>query len=124
MGRCDFEELEVYQLSERLADLVWDCVIRWDYFAKRTVGEQLVRAADSVGANIAEGRGRRDVNDNRRFVRIAWGSLNETQHFLRRAHRRRLLSDEQYSELTGITDILAPKLNAYHRALARRTTEE
>jgi four helix bundle protein len=52
------------------------------------VGKQLIRAADSVGANIAEGDGRGTYADNRRHVRIARGSLNETKHFLRRAYRR------------------------------------
>ncbi len=32
------EELEVYQLAERLSDSIWESVIRWDYFAKDTVG--------------------------------------------------------------------------------------
>ncbi len=53
-----FEKREVYRLSERLPDSVWDVVMGWDGFAKDTVGRQLVRAADSVGANIAEGTGR------------------------------------------------------------------
>jgi four helix bundle protein len=113
MARSDFEELEVYRLSEDLADEVWKIVIRWDAFAKQTVGRQLVDAADSVGANIAEGRGRRDTADHRRFVRIAWGSLNETQHFLRRAYRRNLLSSSQIQTLKRFLDPLPPKLNAY-----------
>jgi four helix bundle protein len=33
-------------------------MIGWEKFAKNTVGEQLVRSADSVGANIAEAQGR------------------------------------------------------------------
>jgi len=58
MGRPDFEDLEVYQLAERLANEIWHIVKEWDYFAKDTMGKQMVRAADSVCANIAEGRGR------------------------------------------------------------------
>jgi four helix bundle protein len=60
------KKLQVYQPSEKLADSVWDIVVPWDSFAKDTVGKQIVRAADSVGANIAEGRGRRSLPDNRR----------------------------------------------------------
>ena len=66
-----FERLEVYQLSERLGDAVWDMALGWDSFAKDTLGKQLVRAADSIGANIAEGYGRGSGADNRRFVRTA-----------------------------------------------------
>lgn len=61
----DFFELRVYQLSEKLADQLWEVILQWDYFARDTVGKQLVRAADSVGANIAEGCGRHSFQDNR-----------------------------------------------------------
>ena len=40
----------------------------WEPFAKNTIGTQLVRAADSIGANIAEGYGRGSFADNKRFV--------------------------------------------------------
>jgi len=53
-------------------------VLGWNNFARDTVGKQLVRSADSVGANIAEGAGRGRFLDNRRFVRMSRGSLNET----------------------------------------------
>ena len=117
MAKSEFENLQVYLLAEELADRVWDIVIPWNLFAKHTVGRQLVRAADSIGANIAEGNGRRDTADNRRFVRIAWGSLNETQHFLRRAYKRKLLKKEDADALAPIIESLGPKLNAYHQSL-------
>jgi four helix bundle protein len=85
-------------LSEELADDIWEIVLKWPMFAKNTVGENSVRAADSIGANIAEGTGRGSFQDNRRFVRIARGSLNETKHWLRRAFRRKLLTLEQNSK--------------------------
>lgn len=78
-----FKELEVYQLAERLSDEIWQIVATWDFFAKDTVGKQLVRSADSIGANLAEGTGRGSFQDNRRFINIARGSLTETQHWLR-----------------------------------------
>jgi hypothetical protein len=82
MASESFEKLKVYQAAaEELADLIWDVVSGWDEFARDTVGKQLVRAADSVGANIAEGQGRQSFADNKRFIRIARGSLNETRHF-------------------------------------------
>jgi four helix bundle protein len=113
MAKSNFEELRVYQLAEKLADEVWETVLTWDSLARRTVGEQLIRAADSIGANIAEGEGRGSYQDNRRFVKIARGSLKETQHFLRRAFRRNLLRPEHVDSLKTKTDALAPMLNAY-----------
>ena len=70
-----FEELEVYQVAERLSDYIWEVVQTWDRLAKNTVGSQLIRSVDSIGANIAEGTGRGSFADNKRFVRIARGGL-------------------------------------------------
>lgn len=117
MVRTKFESLQVYKLAEKLADEVWTLVSGWDSFARDTIGKQLVCSADSIGANIAEGSGRGSYQDNRRFVRIARGSLNETQHWLRRAHARRLLLPEQTCVLKPLVEELAPKLNAYLRSI-------
>jgi len=123
MTRTNFENLRVYQLSEQLADRVWEVVLGWDSFARETVGKQLVKAADSVGANIAEGTGRGTFVDNRRFVKIARGSLNETKHWLRRAFKRRLLSTKQINTVKPIIDELAPKLNAYLNSIGRESRQ-
>ena len=119
MARTDFQNLRVYQLAEQLADCLWPIVLNWNEFAKNTVGRQLVRAADSIGANIAEGVGRGSYQDNRRFVRVARGSLYETKHWLRRAFKRDLIDEEQVSKLKPCLDELAPKLNAYLKSIGR-----
>lgn len=80
MARTGFEKLRVYQLSEEIADKAWDVAIKWHRLAQDTVGKQLINAADSIGANIAEGTGRGSVAENRRFARIARGSLFEVKH--------------------------------------------
>ena len=117
MARSDFEKLGVYQLSETLADTIWDVVINWGSLARDTVGKQVIRAADGIGANIAEGVGRGSFQDNRRFVKIARGSLNETKHWLRRAYKRNLLDEGTVALLKPILDELAPRLNAYLKSI-------
>jgi four helix bundle protein len=119
MGVKSFEELRVYRQAEDLADIVWDIVLGWHALAKDTVGKQMFRSADSIGANIAEGHGRGSYNDNCRFVRIARGSLYETRHWLRRAFRRKLLSDEETQKLKIILDNLGPQLNAYLKSIGQ-----
>src|SRR5882672_1687669 len=113
MERTNFEKLRVYRSSEKLADELWRIVMSWGYFERDTFGKQLVRAGDSIGANIAEGAGPGRFPDNRRLVRMARGSLNETKHWLRRAHKRSLLTAEQIARLKPMIDELAPTLNAY-----------
>jgi four helix bundle protein len=117
MPRTNFENLRVYQVSEILSDEVWAIVSRWDHFAKDTIGKQLVKSVDSIGANVAEGEGRGSYQDNRRFIKIARGSLQETQHWLRRAFKRNLLDDSDLERLKPLIDTLAPSLNAYLRSI-------
>jgi four helix bundle protein len=114
-----FKELRVYKLSEKLADAIWQIVNEWDMFTKNTIGIQIVRSADSIGANIAEGVGRGSYQDNKRFVRMARGSLNETQHWLRRAYCRNLLTVEQIEALKRMINELAPQLNAYLKSIGK-----
>ena len=66
----------------------------WPYVDQRTVGIQLIRAADSVGANIAEAMGRWHRADQRRLLYVARGSLRETEHWVLVAQERGLLSPE------------------------------
>lgn len=122
MPRTNFERLRVYRLSEELSDKIWSIVITWDAFSRDTVGKQLVRSSDSIGANIAEGEGRGGYQDNRRFIKIARGSWQETQHWLRRAFTRKLLNDEDVKQLKLILDKLAPTLNAYLRSIGAKSS--
>ena len=114
-----FEDLKVFQLAEQLADQVWDIVLQWNYFEKETVGKQLVKAADSVGANIAEGSGRGSPKDNQRFIRISRASLNETKFWLRRCYKRKLLNENQVDSLKQIVDEIGPRLNAYLKSIGK-----
>lgn len=83
MEKTNFENLRVYALSEELADKIWKITVNWNNFSRDTVGKQIVRSADSIGANIAEGAGRYSLLENKRFAHIARGSLYETKHWLR-----------------------------------------
>ncbi len=117
MGSLALEKLEVFRMSEQLADAVWTMVNSWNNFAKDTVGKQLVRAADSIGANIAEGYGRGSYQDNRRFVRISRGSWYETRFWLRRAHTRGLLDPAVVRSIRPVMNRLGPMLNGYLRSI-------
>ena len=52
------EELQVYQLSMEFAEKIWTVIDSWNYFERSTLGKQLIRAADSIAANLSEGFGR------------------------------------------------------------------
>jgi four helix bundle protein len=60
---------------------------------------QMRRAAASVGANIAEGCGRRSDGEMKRFLQIARGSANELEYHLLLAKDLRLLPADEFAEL-------------------------
>lgn len=122
-GKQGFERLEdvrVYVLAESIADRIWDEVIRWEYFARDTVGKQLVRAAGSISANIAESYGRYHPRDVVDFLYHARGSLYETKSWLVKAKRRGLSKPEICEDLIQDVDNLAPQLNAYINSKRKR----
>ncbi|MFL5896782.1 MAG: four helix bundle protein [Thermoleophilaceae bacterium] len=86
----DYRNLVTYRLAAELAAAVHTQTATWPTFERWTIGKQLVRAAGSIGANIAEAEGRFQPRDRRRFLFIARGSLNETRHWLELARRQQL----------------------------------
>ena len=105
LNRTNFENLRVYQLAEELADAVWDLVLTWDMFARDTVGKQVVRAADSIGANIAEAWAKRRYPAH--FVSKlidADGDLQETRHWLDRAVAYGYLTVEAGTAMESLCD--------------------
>ncbi len=106
-----FEDLKVLQVSERLCDGVWEEVRRWDVFARETVGNQFVRAVDSVGANIAEAYGRYHFGEKLQFFYYARGSLFESKYWLNRARSRNLYPVEQAKSLEKDLSDLIRSLN-------------
>ena len=107
------EDLELYQLAESFSDEIWFIVLEWDYFAKDTLGKQLVRAADSIGANIAEGFGRYHFKENKNFCYFSRGSLIEIKGWINKAKTRKLISESQYSEYLNKLSAIHLKLNIY-----------
>jgi len=100
-----FKDLVAYGRAVALADELHDIVVNWPKPDLWSSGIQLLRAVDSVGANIAEATGRWHTPDRRRFLYIARGSLMETEHWLLCAERRGLLP-EGWSD--RVTDVRRP----------------
>jgi len=97
------------KVALNLSNYVWKVVIKWDYFARDTVGKQWVRAVDSGSANIAEGFGRYTKKDKINFYRYSYGSIKESLDWNEKAKSRKLISDEQYNHIYSELNKL-PKL--------------
>jgi four helix bundle protein len=85
-----FRDLLVYRRAVALADELTEAVRDWSSEDRWTIGVQAMRAADSIGANLAEAHGRGPFPDRRRFLFIARGSGFELEHWLERAEQRKL----------------------------------
>ena len=111
------DELDIYKLSMEIGDEIWELVIHWDNFAKNSIGNQIVRSADSIAANISEGYGRYYYSDNKKFCYYSRGSLLETKVWLTKAYNRGLIKDEIYNGLIEKLKLIHFKLNAYIKSL-------
>lgn len=104
-------DVRAYKISSSLSDYVWDIVIKWDYFAKSTLGEQWVRAVDSIAANIAEGFGRFHKKDKEKFYYNSRGSLLESIHWTSKALKRKLISPKEDEYIMEVLQSLPREIN-------------
>jgi len=118
------DEIEVYQRSMQLGELVWKVVNNWKYYFQSTIGKQLVKSADSISANISEGYGRYFYKENRNFCFYARGSLTETKTWIVKAKNRNLISEKDFSFLIRELQVLHFKLNNYINSIGRNPNND
>jgi four helix bundle protein len=114
-------DLDVYKLGEELSDMIWDDYDQWPEKAQRTIGLQVIRSADSISANLAEGYGRFTAPDRKKFYRYSRGSFEETKTWLRKSIRRQLMEKERITQYEEVIKELGPKLNAFINATKDRS---
>ena len=85
---------------------------------------QLRRCSVSIAANIAEGYGREVRGSFVQFLRIAQGSLKETETHLLLAERVGIVKRKQIADLLRHTDELGRMLHSLIRSLQRKTAAE
>ena len=114
------QDLKVWQ---KAMDLVVQCYRLAAEFPKSEVyglTSQLQRAAVSIPANIAEGRGRRSTKDFLRFLDIAYGSLMELETHLQIADRLQYSSPDRINPLLQLSAEIGRMLNGLQVSLERR----
>ncbi len=106
MSYPKIDELEIYNLAIDIAERVYKIASNWERIDLNTVGYQIIRSADSIGANISEGYGRYFFKENKQFCYYARGSLFETNTWLLKALKREILSEEEYQILNSELELL------------------
>ncbi|HEX6845384.1 MAG TPA: four helix bundle protein [Chitinophagaceae bacterium] len=105
-------DIGAFRISFHLSNYVWEIVLNWNGFSQRTIGEQFVRAVDSISSNIAEGFGRYGKKDKIKFYRYSQGSLSESLNWNEKSKVRRLLSGEDYKYIFSELQKLPKSINS------------
>lgn len=116
--RYKFEDLEVWQLSLDLSDLIYDLANMLPRVEEYNLKSQINRAATSIALNIAEGSTSQSDREQIRFLGYSIRSLIEVIGCLRIIERRKYI---QNVDLTGkieeVSDQLFIKLQAFKKSL-------
>ncbi len=104
-------QIAAYTKAFHLSNMVWECTSGWDSYAKNTVGQQFVRAVDSISAIIAEGFGRYHKKDKIKFYYYSFGSVKECLDWNEKARIRRLISEEIYVKIFSTLEVLPKEIH-------------
>lgn len=107
----NIEDISSYKMATTLSDLIYSTVTKWPWFDKQTTGTQLVRAADSIAANIAEGFGRYHKKDKIKFYYNARGSTFEVAHWIQTAIKRKLIRSDTHGRFLSLLQALPKEIN-------------
>ncbi len=95
----DFKNLKVWAKAHQLTLAIYLCTRKFPKEELFGLVSQMRRAAASVGANIAEGSGRRSDPEMKRFVQIARGSASELECHLMLARDLGFLTVTEFGNL-------------------------
>ena len=81
------------------------------------ITKQLLRSATSIGANIAEGAGRKTNKDFARALYFSFGSIKELEHFLLLAKDLNYIDICNFNAFNQQLEIIGKMLNKFIQCL-------
>jgi four helix bundle protein len=117
------EDLEVYQIALEISNLAWEIYNELPREHRFNQGNQFLEAADSVGANIAEGFGRYHYRDSLKFYYNSRGSLLELKHWNTLFIQRTLAKSENLKKMSELTEKEHFKLNSFINSFKSRNLD-
>ena len=115
----DFKNLKVWGKVHLLTLAIYEITRKFPREEVFGLTSQVRRASASIGANIAEGCGRRSDPEMKRFVQIARSSANEVECHLLLARDLQLLAVEEFKDLEAKTLEIQRMLAALTQRLGR-----
>jgi four helix bundle protein len=119
-----FRKLLAWQKADDLAAEVFRLTEKEMDARHRWLSLQIVRAAFSVTANIAEGYGRSSLADYARFLEVAGASLNEVENGLHFTRRNRVLAPESLAAAEELRRVTGNLLFGLARSLRSKLTNK
>jgi len=120
----DYTKLLVWQRARSLTVAVHEATRRIHPRAAPGLRAQLLRAAMSIGATIAEGAGRESRPDFARFVTMAISSTSEVEHHLTVCTDLGLVDDSIVGRLTDRCQEIRKMLYGLRRAILKADAED
>ena len=117
------EDLKLYQECLNFEQEVWNIVNQWEGFNRDTVGAPMIKSADAISGNIAQGYGRYNFKDKKHYCYISRGYLLKTKGWIIKSKDRALIEEDKSDELIEFVEKIHRMLNAYIRSIGR-TKEE
>src|SRR6478752_7261348 len=114
------EDFKTYNRAMDVGEKIWDAVAKWNCFEKDTIGKQLVRAVDSIAANLSEGLGRYHYKEIKNFSYYSRGSLFETKTWLTKANSRNLIDKDFFNQLTLDLNEIGKMINGYIKSIGEK----
>ena len=114
------EKLETYKLARKLSAIAWDIYQRLSWEHRKIIGSQFIESTDSVGANIAEGFGRKSDREFRQFLIYANGSSLEVQSALYIALDQKYISKEKFEHLYSTTEEISKMIQNFSKYLSQK----
>jgi four helix bundle protein len=112
-----FEGLAIWQEARQFSQSIFQTAITFPDYEKFGLSNQLMRAANSISLNIAEGAGRATKADFANFLSIANGSTFEVTSGLFLASDRGYIQKATFDTLYGQADHLGKSINNFRRSL-------
>jgi four helix bundle protein len=112
------KDLKVWRLAMQLAKDIYRLVEEFPKKEEYRLTSQIVRAAVSIPANIAEGNSRGSRKDYANFISIARGSAAELETLLLLAKDIKLAPEEAFQNAIEQTTEIGRMLNALRRSLS------
>jgi len=124
MMKSDFRNLEIWKMARSLRKDLRSLCDKLPTVEHYRLSDQLIRAARSVTANIAEGYGRYHYQENIQFCRVSRGSLYEILDHLTVCTDEGYISDEIFREFELKIENIVKKLNGYIKYLKHQRSLE